>query len=82
MIATPWLFLMEAFPIDYSQISTAAEITAEAIMFAALMAVVILLRRERKKAPGIIGRILFIFAAVTLFLVGLVLALIALSFSL
>ncbi len=88
-IAVPWLFLMEALPIPYGQISTAAEVTAEGIMFAALLAVVILLRKELRRAKSAgtkasrsITRVLLVFASLTLFLVGLVLVLIAVSFSL
>lgn len=97
-IAAPWLFLLEVLPIPYAQISTAVEIIAEGVMFAALLAVVILLRKElkRMKAAGadakmgqadrkgsrIIGRILYVLASLTLFLVGLILVLIAISFSL
>lgn len=91
VIAIPWLFLLEVLPISYSQISTAAEVTIESVMFAALLIVVILLRKERKslKQEGsegltsrVIGRFLFVLASVTLFLVGLILVLIAISFSL
>lgn len=97
-IAAPWLFLLEALPIPYAQISTAAEVTAEGVMFAALLAVVILLRKDLKqmkaagadatrgqadgKASRITGRILYVLASLTLFLVGLILVLIAISFSL
>jgi len=92
VIAVPWLFLLEAIPINYNQISVAAEVTIEGIMFAALLFVVISLRKElkRMKAEGsevkgaekVISRILFVLASLTLFLVGLVLVLIAISFSL
>jgi len=106
VIAMPWLFLLEAIPISYSQISTVAEVTIEGIMFIALFIVVILLRKElkrlkpagaeakeadhnsgvRSKKGGqesrVIPRILFVLASLTLFLIGLVLVLIAVSFSL
>lgn len=91
-IAMPWLFLLEFIPISYSQISIAAEVTTEVVMFAALLGIVILLRKELKrlKAAGnevkgaekVIPRILFVLASLTLFLIGLVLVLIAISFSL
>jgi membrane protease YdiL (CAAX protease family) len=85
--AAPWIFLLEVLPIPYSQISTAAEVTAEAIMFAALLAVVILLKKELKRLKAesgnrVLARILFVLSSLTLFLVGLVLVLIAVSFSL
>jgi len=92
VIAVPWLFLLEFIPISYSQISVAAEVTIEVVLFAALLSIVILLRKELKrlKAEGAevkgadkaIPRILFILASLTLFLIGLVLVLIVISFSL
>lgn len=92
VITVPWLFLLEAIPINYGQISVAAEVTVEGIMFAALLFVVILLRKELKglKAEGaevkgadkVVPRILFVLASLTLFLIGLVLVLISISFSL
>jgi len=92
VIAAPWLFLLEVIPITYSQISTAAEVTIEVVMFVALLSIIILLRKELKKrktagaevkgAGKVIPRILFVLASLTLFLIGLVLVLIAISFSL
>ena len=89
VIAVPWLFLLEILPVPYGQISTAAEVTIEGVMFAALSAAVILLRKVLKRMKGsgltakrVIGRILFILASVTLFIVGLILLLIAISFTL
>ena len=114
VIAVPWLFLLEILPVPYSRITTAAEVTMECIMFAALLAVVILLRkglkrmngqaadrRERRKTGSgrvkgqaqdgkdgagkinrVIAGVLFTFASITLFLVGLILVLIAISFTL
>jgi hypothetical protein len=106
VIAAPWLFLLEILPVPYNQISTPAEVVIEGVMFAALLAVVILLRKELKRLKAVreearnerqdgsvpaenrhtglrvIGRILFVLASVTLFIVGLILALIAISFSL
>jgi TRAP-type C4-dicarboxylate transport system permease small subunit len=92
VIAAPWLFLLEVLPVPYGQISTALEVTIEGVMFAALLAAVVLLRKELKrlkavheeghKAARVVGRILFVLASVTLFIVGLILALIAISFTL
>lgn len=92
VIVIPWLFLLEVLPISYSGISTAAEVTIEGILFAALLIVVILLRKELKRlktagagvkgADKVIPRILFVLASLTLFLIGLVLVLIAISFTL
>jgi hypothetical protein len=97
IIAIPWVFLTEVLPIPYNRISTFAEIVIECGMFAALLVSVSLLRRElkymkqAKEAGGVkadgrwmrsIGRILFVLASFTLFVVGLILVLIALSFSL
>ena len=92
VIAVPWLFLLEVIPINYSQISVAAEVTIEGIMFVALFFVVYLLRKELKRlktagaevkgADKVIPRLLFVLASLTLFLIGLVLVLIAISFSL
>ena len=91
--AVPWLFLLEIIPVPYYRISTAAEVTIEAVMFAALLAVVIFLRKELKRLKGgegetnrrayrNLGRLLFVLACITLFIVGLILALIAISFTL
>lgn len=91
VIALPWLFLLEAIPISYSQLSTRAEVILESGMFVLLAITVVLLRKELKKQKAskedgrtsrIITRILLILAYITLFIVGLVLVLIALSFSL
>lgn len=93
VIAAPWLFLLEIIPVPYGRIGTAAEVTIEAVMFAALLAVVIFLRKELKRLKSVageknrrayrnIGRLIFVLACITLFLVGLVLALIAISFTL
>jgi membrane protein implicated in regulation of membrane protease activity len=93
VIAAPWMFLLEIIPVSYSRIGTAAEVTIEAVMFAALLAVVIFLKKELKRlrrdegeknrrAYRNIGRLLFVLACITLFLVGLILALIAISFTL
>jgi len=86
-VLAPWLFLLEWIPIPYHRISTAAEVIAEAVMFLALLAAVILLRKELRQTGSsrtdrIAGRILFVLASVTLVLVGLVLALVAVSFTL
>jgi hypothetical protein len=92
IIVVPWLFLLEILPVPYGQISTSTEVSIEGAMFAALLAAVILLRKELKhlkaareeghKAERVIGRILFVLASITLFIVGLILALIAISFTL
>lgn len=104
VIAAPWLFLLEILPIPYYQINTATEVTIEGAMFAALLAVVILLGKELKRLKAaratrdaghndvqtkrgdtsarVIGRILFVLASITLFIVGLILALIAIAFTL
>ncbi len=103
VIAAPWLFLLEILPVPYDQISTVTEVTIEGIMFAALLAAVILLKKELKRlkavresarpevgahaenrhiAARVVGRILFVLASVTLFIVGLILALIAISYTL
>lgn len=106
VIAMPWLFLLEILPVPYNQISTAAEVIIEGIMFATLMTVVILLRKELKRLKTarmeeskadhdigvharkasrtyrVIGRLLFVLASITLFLIGLILVLIAISFTL
>lgn len=91
--AVPWLFLLELIPVPYYRISTAVEVTIEAIMFALLLAVVIFLRKELKRLKGAdgekngrayrnVGRVLFVLACITLFIVGLILVLIAISFTL
>lgn len=93
IIIVPWLFLMEIIPVPYYRISIAVEVTIEAIMFAALFAVVIFLKKELKRlkaaekekngrAYRIMGRILFVLACISLFIVGLILVLIAISFTL
>jgi membrane protein implicated in regulation of membrane protease activity len=93
VIAVPWLFLLEIIPVPYNRISTAGEVTIEAIMFAALLAVVIFLRKELKRLKNAegdgnrrayrnVGRLLFVLACITLFIVGLILVLIAISFTL
>ncbi len=93
VILVPWLFLLEIIPVPYNRISTAMEVTIEAVMFAALLAVVIFLRKELKrlkkadgdenrKAYRNVGRLLFVLACITLFIVGLILVLIAISFTL
>lgn len=89
VVVLPWLFLLEIIPVPYYLISTAVEITIEAAMFAAVLAVVILLRRDLKSKSGvqsdrtyrILGRILFVLASITLFILGLILVLIAISFT-
>jgi membrane protein implicated in regulation of membrane protease activity len=89
----PWLFLLEIIPVPYYRISTGVEVTIEAIMFAALLAVVIFLRKELKRLKNAegdgnrrayrnVGRLLFVLACITLFIVGLILVLIAISFTL
>lgn len=75
VIAAPWLFLLEIIPIPYNRISTAAEVIAEAVMFAALLTVAIFLKKEHK-------RVLFVLACISLVVVGLILVLIAVSFML
>jgi hypothetical protein len=89
VIALPWLFLLEVLPVPYYKVSTAAEVAVEGIMFAALLVIVILLKKKLKniKAEGgrtdkVISRILFVLTSVTLFVVGLILSLIAISFTL
>lgn len=91
VIVIPWLFLLEAIPISYSQLSTQAEVIIESVMFLLLAAVVILLRKELKRRKALkedsrsartLTRILLVLAYITLFLMGLILVLIALSFSL
>ena len=91
VIAIPWIFLLEVLPISYSGISTQAEVIMESGMFVLVAIIVTLLRKEmkRQKSSGTeskgdrtIVRILFVLASVTLFLIGLILVLIALSFSL
>ena len=95
VILVPWLFLLEIIPVPYYRISTAVEVTIEAVMFAALLAVVIFLRKELKRLKNAeaegnrnrrayrnVGRLLFVFACITLFIVGLILILIAISFTL
>lgn len=88
VIALPWLFLLEVLPLPYYKISTALEVTVEGIMAALLLAVVLLLKKRLKrmkdyqagKMSRFWGRTLFVLACVTLFLVVLILALIAISF--
>lgn len=85
-VLAPWLFLLEWIPISYNKISTAAEVTAEGIMFAALLTAVIFLKRDLRqpgsgKAFKTAGKILLVLTSVTMVLVGLVLTLIAVSFS-
>lgn len=102
-IAVPWLFLLELLPVPYSQINSVLEVIIESAMFAALLAVVILLEKELKRLKAargeadhegnvqtskghnsarVIGRLLFILASITLFIVGLILLLVAISFTL
>jgi membrane protein implicated in regulation of membrane protease activity len=84
---------MEIIPVPYYRIGIAVEVTIEAIMFAALLAVVIFLKKELKRlktaeeekngrAYRIMGRILFVLASISLFVIGLILVLIAISFTL
>lgn len=92
VIAVPWLFLLEILPVPYNQISTSAEVVIEGVMFAVLLAAVVLLRKELKRlkaaheeghrAARVVGRMLFVLASVTLFIVGLILLLIAISLTL
>lgn len=93
VILVPWLFLLEIIPVPYNRISTAVEVTIEAIMFAALLAVAIFLRKELKRLKNAegdrnrrayrnVGRLLFVLACITLFIVGLILVLIGISFTL
>lgn len=92
VIVVPWLFLMEIIPVPYYKISIAVEVIVEAVMFAALLAVVIFLKKELKRlktaegekngrAYRITGRILFVLACISLFIVGLILVLIVISFT-
>lgn len=111
VIAIPWLFLLEVFPIPYHRISTLAEVVLEGAMFIALVFVTGFLRKDLKrlKAIGDIAtdskkntsgrdalgktdansalkragvRMLFYLACITLFLLGLILLILAISFSL
>ena len=97
VIALPWIFLLEVLPIPYSRISILAEVAIECTMFTALLIAASLLRKELKRlkiarientdsdkhyAARIIGRVLFVFASITIFVVGLILLLIGISYSL
>lgn len=97
VIALPWLFLFEVWPIPYNQLSTFAEVLIEGTMFILLMVILSLLRKDLKRSKTsvseknktnqkpqgrIIGKILFVLTSLTVFVLGLVLLLIGISFSL
>ncbi len=97
VIALPWIFLSEVLPIPYHRISTLAEIIIQCTMFAGLLIVVSLLRKELKRMKAaridnkdsdkkyvdrMVGRLLFLCASITIFVVGLTLLFIGISYSL
>ncbi|MEL7654594.1 MAG: hypothetical protein AAGU75_01655 [Bacillota bacterium] len=97
VIALPWLFLFEVWPIPYYKLSTFAEVLIEGTMFVLLMIVLSLLKKDLKRSKTSIteknrtnqkpqgrmmGKILFVLTSLTVFVVGLVLLLIGISFSL
>lgn len=97
LIALPWLFLFELWPISYSQMGTLVEVLIEGSMFALLLVDMRLLRKEIKRLKvsasdktaskhklfyKITGRILFVLASITMVILGLVLLLIGISFTL
>ena len=96
IIALPWLFLFEIWPIPYNRLSTFAEVLIEGSMFVLLMVDLTLLRKDSKrlkysaseknksdlKFRRIVGKILFVLTSLTLFVVGLVLLLIGVSYTL
>ena len=96
VIALPWLFLFEVWPIPYYKLSTLIEVLIEGSMFVLLVIILTLLKKhskrlkeidygkktEHKSSGRMLGKILFVLAFLTLFVLGLVLLLIGISFTL
>ena len=49
LIALPWLFLLELWPISYSRMGTLTEVFLEGIMFVLLMICMVFLKKELKR---------------------------------
>ena len=97
LIALPWLFLFELWPISYSRMGTLTEVLLEGTMFVLLMVCMVFLKKELKRLKTasaeegsnggmrfyrISGTILYILENITLVILGLVLMLIVVSFTL